>query len=447
VAAVQGRPGDVDVPALLSGYQAKRLGRAAAIHGMAGMAAFMASTYKAWLGEGLGPLSWITRFRVPHPGRVSPPRACQPARCSTAPLRRHCIAGGGPLAPSRSPARPPCLTLAPQVAGQAILKLTMPSVLQWVLGGNIGQVARTRAPHCKLGDQPKGFSESDFGLLMRDDEQLAATAQADWLLLAERPPSSGDATSTSEAKGAPRRAAPGCAAACAAGLCSCWRAPLLAPPRPCLQGRGRCRMPGCARLTRLHPPSPPPRRRLHRRAAGAGGQRRVAGRRAHRARHARRRAARQGARRQGLGLGRLCWRAPRTFCPLRLSLLPARLPTTTSPTTHHAAQVWKQGGGYFLRDLGSASGTYVNGHRVAAHADVKLRPLDVVEFARQPAPEAFKVKLQHVSLRTDELHGYEYTSMLVGRRQEQVNAERDAAAAQRQAALQQQQRGQPVMSS
>jgi hypothetical protein len=100
MAATGGRPGDLDVPALLSGYQAKRLGRAAAIHGMAGMAAFMASTYKAWLGEGLGPLSWITRFRVPHPGRVSGaprpgrgvprvprPRAA-PRRCLPAPPAR-----------------------------------------------------------------------------------------------------------------------------------------------------------------------------------------------------------------------------------------------------------------------------------------------------------------------------------------------------------------------
>ena len=49
----------------------KRVMRAASIHGMAGMAAYMASTYKAYLGEGLGPLSWITRYKIPHPGRVA----------------------------------------------------------------------------------------------------------------------------------------------------------------------------------------------------------------------------------------------------------------------------------------------------------------------------------------------------------------------------------------
>jgi len=37
---------------------------------MAGMAAIMASTYKAYLGEGLGPLEWIKKYKIPHPGRV-----------------------------------------------------------------------------------------------------------------------------------------------------------------------------------------------------------------------------------------------------------------------------------------------------------------------------------------------------------------------------------------
>ncbi len=55
------------------GYQRKRVLRASTIHGLAGMAAIMASTYKAYLGEGLGPLSWIQRFKIPHPGRVRPP--------------------------------------------------------------------------------------------------------------------------------------------------------------------------------------------------------------------------------------------------------------------------------------------------------------------------------------------------------------------------------------
>ena len=50
----------------------KRIARASTIHGLAGMAAIMASTYKAYLGEGLPqPLNgWLQRFKIPHPGRV-----------------------------------------------------------------------------------------------------------------------------------------------------------------------------------------------------------------------------------------------------------------------------------------------------------------------------------------------------------------------------------------
>ena len=50
----------------------KRMMRASTIHGLAGMAAIMASTYKAYLGEGLPqPLNgWLQRFKIPHPGRV-----------------------------------------------------------------------------------------------------------------------------------------------------------------------------------------------------------------------------------------------------------------------------------------------------------------------------------------------------------------------------------------
>ncbi len=50
----------------------KRIARASTIHGLAGMAAIMASTYKAYLGEGLPqPLNgWLQQFKIPHPGRV-----------------------------------------------------------------------------------------------------------------------------------------------------------------------------------------------------------------------------------------------------------------------------------------------------------------------------------------------------------------------------------------
>ena len=75
-----------------------------------GFAAIMASTYKAYLGEGLGPLEWIKQFQIPHPGRV---------------------------------------------IGRAVLHLTMPAVLGWVLGGNNGHLARARPSACRVEDRLK----------------------------------------------------------------------------------------------------------------------------------------------------------------------------------------------------------------------------------------------------------------------------------------------------
>ena len=61
----------VDAKFLLQGYQGKRLVRASTIHGLAGSAAIMASTYKAYLGEGLGPLGKLMLpLKIPHPGKV-----------------------------------------------------------------------------------------------------------------------------------------------------------------------------------------------------------------------------------------------------------------------------------------------------------------------------------------------------------------------------------------
>ena len=81
---------------LLQSFQRKRLIRASVIHGLAGSAAIMASTYKAYLGEGLGPLKpHLTKLKIPHPGRV-----------------------GGYLA----------------------MNLTMPTVLAWVLGGSVSNL-------------------------------------------------------------------------------------------------------------------------------------------------------------------------------------------------------------------------------------------------------------------------------------------------------------------
>ncbi|GLT54122.1 hypothetical protein SLA2020_273490 [Shorea laevis] len=60
----------IDIVSSLKRYENARKLRVAVIHGMARMAALMASTYKAYLGVGLGPLSFLTKFRIPHPGRV-----------------------------------------------------------------------------------------------------------------------------------------------------------------------------------------------------------------------------------------------------------------------------------------------------------------------------------------------------------------------------------------
>ncbi|KAK6924058.1 Forkhead-associated (FHA) domain [Dillenia turbinata] len=83
----------VDIVSSLKSYERARRLRVAVIHGMARMAAIMASTYKAYLGVGLGPLSFLTRFRIPHPGRV---------------------------------------------AGRFVIDKAMPLMLSWVLGGNRG---------------------------------------------------------------------------------------------------------------------------------------------------------------------------------------------------------------------------------------------------------------------------------------------------------------------
>ena len=83
---------EVDIVKVLRGYQNKRVLRSSAIHGLAGMAAIAASTYKAYMGEGLGPLSWITQYKIPHFGRVCSCFEC-PRRgsiiCSKIPAHVH----------------------------------------------------------------------------------------------------------------------------------------------------------------------------------------------------------------------------------------------------------------------------------------------------------------------------------------------------------------------
>lgn len=130
--------GSRSVAHILRQYQLRRMLRSSVVHGMAGMAAFMASTYKAYLGEGLGPLSRMTAWRIPHPGRVM---------------------------------------------GQVVMKASMPAVLGWVLGGNEASLASAeRVPRCMLRDRPSGFEPGQFDTLLRDDAALLRAAKAHWVL-------------------------------------------------------------------------------------------------------------------------------------------------------------------------------------------------------------------------------------------------------------------------
>jgi len=129
----------IDIAKVLRGYERQRIPRAAAIHGLARLAAVMASTYKSYLGEGLGPLEALTKLRIPHPGRV-----------------------GGYLA----------------------INAAMPPMLGWVLGGN-GAALQARggpARSCRVADVPKGFKESQFPAFLADDDALLASANCSWFL-------------------------------------------------------------------------------------------------------------------------------------------------------------------------------------------------------------------------------------------------------------------------
>lgn len=86
-------------------YEGERRMRVGAIHGFARMAAIMASTYKGYLGEGLGPLEApLMSLKIPHPGKVG---------------------------------------------GYFAMTPTMPAMLAWVLGGNYKNL-EGRAPYCSL---------------------------------------------------------------------------------------------------------------------------------------------------------------------------------------------------------------------------------------------------------------------------------------------------------
>lgn len=140
---------DVDVQAVLGEYWRTRFFRAASIHGMARMAALMASTYRAYFGEGLGPLSWIQKLKIPHYGRV---------------------------------------------AGRLVMAGSMPVILEWVLGGNVGRLDRAlrgkfgREGGRQLRTGVEAYPEVDeaaFGQFLVNDDALLRASNAQWLLVPE----------------------------------------------------------------------------------------------------------------------------------------------------------------------------------------------------------------------------------------------------------------------
>jgi hypothetical protein len=56
----------------------------------------------------------------------------------------------------------------------------------------------------------------------------------------------------------------------------------------------------------------------------------------------------------------------------------------------------------------------VNGKLVKKGDKIRLMPQDIVEFGSHPAPELFRVKMQHNSLPTGGLNGHSYTLIPVG---------------------------------
>ncbi|XP_049357252.1 zeaxanthin epoxidase, chloroplastic [Solanum verrucosum] len=123
----------VDIISSLRSYESARKLRVGVIHGLARMAAIMASTYKAYLGVGLGPLSFLTQYRIPHPGRVG---------------------------------------------GRVFIDLGMPLMLSWVLGGN-GDKLEGRIKHCRLSEKANDQLRKWF----EDDDALERATDAEWLLL------------------------------------------------------------------------------------------------------------------------------------------------------------------------------------------------------------------------------------------------------------------------
>ncbi|XP_039144751.1 zeaxanthin epoxidase, chloroplastic isoform X2 [Dioscorea cayenensis subsp. rotundata] len=122
----------LDVFSALKSYEEARRIRVAIIYGMARMAAIMASTYRPYLGVGLGPLSFLTKLRIPHPGRVG---------------------------------------------GRFFIKIAMPLMLSWVLGGN-SEKLEGRPLCCRLSDK----ASDDLQRWFEDDDALERALGGEWYL-------------------------------------------------------------------------------------------------------------------------------------------------------------------------------------------------------------------------------------------------------------------------
>ncbi|KAK9231230.1 hypothetical protein WN943_021462 [Citrus x changshan-huyou] len=123
----------IDIVSALKSYESARRLRVAIIHRMARSAAMMASTYNGYLSVGLGPLSFLTKFWIPHPGRV---------------VRRFFI------------------------------DLAMPLMLNWVLGGNSSKL-EGRSPCCRLSDK----ASDQLRTWLRDNDALERAMNGEWLLV------------------------------------------------------------------------------------------------------------------------------------------------------------------------------------------------------------------------------------------------------------------------
>jgi zeaxanthin epoxidase len=234
-------------------------------------------------------------------------------------------------------------------------------VLGWVLGGNTHHLEGARNPQCRVGDKPRAFQESEFGLFMRDDDALWERANADWLLVAER-----------EAAAAPSSSA--------------------APKQQVLVGAGSSGRGSTATMTMEAP------------AATATATEPRFGLAPYEYKGVYLNLADSV---QGRDKVTIVGTSP--DCQVVLDAAAAG-----KAADRHARIMCNGNGKFQLEDMGSAAGTWVNGLRIERGATVQLHAGDVLEFGSHPAPEKFTLKLQHKMYRTDVVRGDVYQRISTG---------------------------------